>query len=123
VLLDINLIWFGYIAISCGEQGFFTPSNDFYLPSLRLEGGSASWGCCSVIIRKVHFCNYIVLNVKSKVEVSLLISKIQERTSSNGTDEFNCSHKLIYKIIFLKYKKGHCQETFKMLSFYRFIFY
>ncbi len=38
-LLDINLIWFGYITcLSQGEEGcYFTRSNDFYLPSLCLE--------------------------------------------------------------------------------------
>jgi hypothetical protein len=45
-LLDINLIWFGYITrlSQWGRGGYFTCSNDFYLPSLRLEdvgGGSA----------------------------------------------------------------------------------
>ncbi len=42
-LLDINLIWFSYIAclmpIPLGRRGYFTRSNDFYLPSLRLEEG------------------------------------------------------------------------------------
>jgi hypothetical protein len=40
-LLDINLIWFGNIArlSQRGVGGYFTRSNDFYLPSLRLEGG------------------------------------------------------------------------------------
>jgi hypothetical protein len=40
-LLDINLIWFGYIARQSqwGGGGYFSRSNDFYLPSLRLEGG------------------------------------------------------------------------------------
>jgi hypothetical protein len=39
--LDINLIWFGYIArLSQWEGGgYFTRSNDFYLPLLRLEEG------------------------------------------------------------------------------------
>ncbi len=43
-LLDKNLIWFGYIAClsQCGggAGGYFTSSNDFYLPSLLLE----KWG-------------------------------------------------------------------------------
>jgi hypothetical protein len=40
-LLDINLIWFGYIArISPWEGGgYFTRLNDFYLPSLQIKGG------------------------------------------------------------------------------------
>jgi hypothetical protein len=43
-LLDICLIWFGYIArlsLRGGEAGF-TPSNDFYLPSRSLEGRGVS---------------------------------------------------------------------------------
>jgi hypothetical protein len=48
-VLHINLIWFGYIArlSQRGGGGYFTLSNDFYLPLLRLEvggGGSAPCG-------------------------------------------------------------------------------
>ncbi len=40
-LLDINLIWFGYIAClsKWGGGRYFTRSNDYYLPSLHLEEG------------------------------------------------------------------------------------
>jgi hypothetical protein len=40
-MINLNYwIWFGYIAISQGgEGGCFTRSNDFYLPSTRLEEG------------------------------------------------------------------------------------
>jgi hypothetical protein len=41
-LLDIKFIWFGYITrlrITLGRRGYFTRSNDFYLPSLPLEKG------------------------------------------------------------------------------------
>jgi hypothetical protein len=43
-LLDINLMWFGFIArLSQWEgRGYFTRSNDFYLSSLRLE--EMEWG-------------------------------------------------------------------------------
>ncbi len=43
-LLDINLIWFDCIAriSQRGGGGYFTHSNDFYLPSLRkMKGGGA----------------------------------------------------------------------------------
>ncbi len=38
-LLDIILIWFGYTACLSrwGVRGYFTRSNDFYLPSLHLK--------------------------------------------------------------------------------------
>jgi hypothetical protein len=44
VLLDINLVWFGYIArlYQWGKEGgggHFTRSNDFYLPLLYAEEG------------------------------------------------------------------------------------
>ncbi len=40
-LLDINLIWFDYIArlSQRGGEGYFTRSNYFYLPSRLLEEG------------------------------------------------------------------------------------
>ncbi len=50
-LLDINLIWFGYIArlFQWGGGGYFTRSNDFYLPSHAWMGrggrGSALCDC------------------------------------------------------------------------------
>jgi hypothetical protein len=40
-MFDIKSLWFGYIArqFRSGGGGYFTRSNDFYLPSLRSEGG------------------------------------------------------------------------------------
>jgi hypothetical protein len=37
----LTLIWFGYLArlSQCRGGGYFTRPNDYYLPSLRLEGG------------------------------------------------------------------------------------
>jgi hypothetical protein len=60
-LLDINLIWFGYIARHpSGGKGHFTRSNDFYLLSLLFEeeeegvGGQHPVGATSLKI------NYLV---------------------------------------------------------------
>jgi hypothetical protein len=51
-LLDpINLIWFCYIVrlSQWGGVGYFTRSNDYYLPSLRLqEGGGGQHPVCSM---------------------------------------------------------------------------
>jgi hypothetical protein len=51
-LLDINLIWFGYIACLSqkGGRGHFTRSSDFYMPSLRLERGGVSILCLKPIL-------------------------------------------------------------------------
>jgi hypothetical protein len=45
-LLDINLIRFGYISrlSQWGGGGYYTLSNYFYLPSLRLGGGVITLG-------------------------------------------------------------------------------
>jgi hypothetical protein len=49
-LLDMNLIWFGFIA----RLSQWIVSNDFYLPSLRLEGGGGSASCGPTI--STHWC-------------------------------------------------------------------
>ncbi len=57
-LLDINLMWFGYIArlSQLGGGGNFTPSSDFYLPALlRLEGGGGQH-LCSTLMRESTTC-------------------------------------------------------------------
>ncbi len=59
-LLDINLIWFGYIArLSLWGGGYFARSNYLYLPSLCLEEGRGEvyqhpvlWTLFSGILRK-----------------------------------------------------------------------
>jgi hypothetical protein len=43
-LLGINLKWFGYIARLWWGGEYFTRSNDFYLPSLCLEGDGGGGG-------------------------------------------------------------------------------
>jgi hypothetical protein len=47
LLLYMILIWFGCIArlSQRGGEGYFTCSNNFYLPSQRLEGGGGSAPC------------------------------------------------------------------------------
>jgi hypothetical protein len=60
-LLDINLIWFGYFArlSQWGRGGYFNCSNDFYLPSLRLEKGVEVSTLC---MRQGNFCAIAIQN-------------------------------------------------------------
>ncbi len=57
-LLDINLIWyrFSYIAhlSQWGGGGCFTRSNDFCLPSLRLEEGEGASTLCLPSVKEVY---------------------------------------------------------------------
>jgi hypothetical protein len=57
VLLDPNLTWFGYITplSQWGGGGYFTSSNDFYLPSQRLEEGEGQHLVVVTILYPVEF--------------------------------------------------------------------
>jgi hypothetical protein len=66
------MVWPYRSPFPCGEEGNVTYSNDFYLPSRRLEGGSApcGWGGGGQsnsrdIFRRIDFvtvfCNFFIL--------------------------------------------------------------
>ncbi len=81
-LLDIKWIWFGYIARypSGGGGVYFTRTNNFYLPSLRLEEGvggqhpvSPSTSPTASVLPPLSRC---YINIRFKANCYLLLSNL-----------------------------------------------
>ncbi len=69
-LLDINLIWFGSIDRLSQWRGgrYFTCSNNFYLPSLRLEeGGGVSTLWIRITALRIRNTDTMLVYQKSKL--------------------------------------------------------
>ncbi len=75
--MDRNLEWFGYIARLSqwggGGRGHFTRSNDFYLPSLRLEGGGVVSTLCGCSLSLLTYCVWQCNCQVSSLKIILLV--------------------------------------------------
>ncbi len=64
-MLDINVIWFGYIArlSQWGGEDIFTRSNDIYLDSLCLEGRGQHTVTVTVYLKSSKSCERARLDI------------------------------------------------------------